>query len=132
MRLDSKDIPDHIKRLMPRMEQPAPSIPIETQFELRTEQSERELQDTIESMLRLRDILPLRQRMDKPTSGAVGWPDFTFAIGGEAFAVECKVGSNDLSDAQKRVKAQLELNGWTYILARSTEPIRELLKSNFS
>jgi hypothetical protein len=79
--------------------------------------SEKKMQDTIAALLKHKNIEFLRQRMDKPTSGRAGWPDFTFAINGVPIAVECKLPGETLAPDQCDCHAAMQRNGWvTYMV----------------
>jgi hypothetical protein len=80
---------------------------------------ERDLQNQIRSLLSLRGIVFYQARMDRRTTGTIGWPDFSFAVNGRAMAWECKLPGKDLDPEQKRVIAQMEANGWLVLIVRS-------------
>lgn len=80
---------------------------------------ETELQDQIAQYLRLKEIPFFRQRMDKRTTGTVGWPDFSYVFQGKACFIECKMPGKDLSDEQRDIQLQLVAAGAHYRIVRS-------------
>lgn len=56
-----------------------------------------------------------------------GWPDFTFALRGQAWGWELKVGKNHLDPDQVRIHARLVEEGWKVAVVRSIEQARALL-----
>lgn len=94
------------------------------------QQSEKELQELCANYLRQLDIPFNRNRMDRKSSGTVGWPDFSFPFRGKFFAVEFKVGSNHTSPEQARCLAAIERNGGIAVVIRDFEAFRQLLKAH--
>jgi hypothetical protein len=80
---------------------------------------EKELQGHLADLLRLREIEFFRQRMDRATTGTVGWPDFTFAVNGRPVAWECKLPGKDLDPDQVKVIDRMRGNGWDVRVIRS-------------
>ncbi len=80
--------------------------------EKRAKRLEGEVQENIAALLRQRNIRFLRMRMDKPTTGTVGWPDFTFAFKGTPCAIEVKRPGELPTDEQRAVLADLMRDGW--------------------
>ncbi len=131
MRLDSKDIPDHIKRLMPQEARPTPAIPLPEQFALHAEQSEKELQSEIVRQLNDRCLAYEWKSMVKKNTGTVGCPDFIVCLPKGVFlAIECKVGKNDLSEKQNEFRNQVELNGGLWMTVWDAEPVRQILRAH--
>jgi len=65
---------------------------------------ERELQDQIAQFLNLRDVHFSRSRMDRKTTVAKGYYDFSIVLpGGRHLAVEVKVPGGVISEDQKRL-----------------------------
>lgn len=56
-----------------------------------------------------------------------GWPDFTIAVRGQAVAFELKGPNGELSEDQIAVRAEMEANGWRYIVAHNLGQIREVI-----
>jgi hypothetical protein len=96
--------------------------------------AEKKLQENIAALLRQRNICFFSQRMDRRTSGTVGWPDFTFGIKGKdgvaiACAVECKVLDGKLTQEQWQVLIDLDANGWAATVVRSEAEFLAFIKS---
>lgn len=116
MRIDSASMPDHVKRLLPS-DDPLRCGKAGRTFEEceaeRVAASEKQLQENIAALLRQRDIAFFWQRMDRKTTGTVGWPDFTFAVNGRAVALEAKQPGNVPTAEQIRMHVAMMKNGWT-------------------
>lgn len=80
--------------------------------------SERELQDQFDAWLRERRVPFYRSRMDRATTGTLGWPDFTVVIAGRALLVETKDGKGKLSARQAKLHAELRRTGTTTHVCR--------------
>lgn len=91
---------------------------------------EKELHRQIEQDLRRRMVTYGHCRMDRKSTMIVGWPDFTFAIKGQAIAVECKAPGGILSDEQSEVMHGLIADGWRYVIAYRLEQVVDLFKSD--
>lgn len=89
--------------------------------------SEKELQEAITKLLTLRGIAFYRSRMDRKTSGTVGWPDFTFALAGAAVALEVKHEKGETSPEQIACIAKMRSNGWHVYIVRSLPEVRDIL-----
>jgi hypothetical protein len=79
-------------------------------------EAERELHEMFERWLRLREIPFVHSRMDKRTTIAVGWPDFTALHRGKGLCVEFKADGGTLSDLQKVRLLGLERAGVPYLV----------------
>lgn len=105
--------------------------------------SERDLQQQIISLLRLKGIEPNVSRMDKRKTDRVGWPDVVFCVSqrpvsemgdsqvGRSFACawEIKHGTGALSKEQTQMAIRLQSppNCWRYRVIRSAnEALLEL------
>ncbi len=86
---------------------------------------EKQLQSQCESLLMRQGIAYLhlspRAREQK------GWPDLTFVVRGVPHAVELKSAQGKLSDDQRRVLAQMEVNGWRVHVVRRYEAFRDIV-----
>ncbi len=82
---------------------------------------EKGLHKLIELELHRSGICYFHQRMDKPSGGKKGWPDFTFCIAGIPFAIECKTATGRVSDEQTEILCALRKNGWNAHVVRSFE-----------
>lgn len=89
--------------------------------------NERDLQRLIVSYLNLKGLEVRRDRMDKRTTGNVGWPDLTFAAKGIPIAWETKFGAGKLSEEQELTIAKLKKNGWRCCVIRSLEQAKSEL-----
>ena len=58
-----------------------------------------------------------------------GHADLVAYKGGKAIFIECKVGKNGLSDAQKKFRRQVEYYGMPYCEGRSVEGVEEFLQN---
>lgn len=88
---------------------------------------ERELQKQLAQLLDLRDIVFATPRMDKRSTLKVGWPDFTFVIGGKPCAWEAKIRDNKLTSEQQELHTKMRLNGWTVQVIRNVNEAIEFL-----
>ncbi len=88
---------------------------------------EKEIHDQIEGWLRIRGITYRHDRMDRKTTGTVGWPDFTFAIHGKAIAVEVKRPGETVSDEQGRCQQGLSRDGWLVLIAHSLNDVKSFV-----
>lgn len=122
-------IPDHILRLMNRKDRPkGPSGKTnEELMEARAVESEKELQSQVAALLRIRNIVFDVDRMDKRRGGTVGWPDFTFAIGGKACAIELKRKGGKLSLQQERTIGMMMRNGWSVVVCDNLDAVKRAL-----
>lgn len=92
--------------------------------------SEKDLQKLIANELLRRGIWFTRSAMNKRTTNTVGTPDFLFAIGGRACAVEVKFGNGQVRTEQRLAMSEMKLNGWAVEVVRSFEEFRDFLKAN--
>jgi hypothetical protein len=91
--------------------------------------AEKELHRQVEQYLNMKGVMFNHDRMDKRRTGRLGWPDFDFAIRGQAIAVECKAPGKDLDGKQPEVRMGLLRDGWTYIICYRLEQVIELFKT---
>ncbi len=89
--------------------------------------SEKELQQQIEAFLTLREVLVVRQRMDKKSNVKVGCPDILFVEGGIAYAFEVKLPGKLPTDEQARAMKQMTENGWRCWVVNSLQQVKEIL-----
>lgn len=88
---------------------------------------EKQLQENIAALLRLRNIWFMRQRMDRRTTGTLGAPDFLFSVNGEACAFEVKLPSAHLTDEQFACHIAMRTNGWiVFVVHSEAEAIQQL------
>lgn len=76
--------------------------------------TEKELHRQLSDLLRSMGVPFGHARMDKRSTLAVGYPDFTFPFGGKFVAWEAKVGKNKLSPEQEAFRRQIEICGGVY------------------
>ena len=127
MRIDSKLIPPNIARLMSNKDKPK-SYKSPEQISARSDEKlEKVLQEQIASLLRQRGIPFHRNRMDKKTTGTVGWPDFCFPYNGRFYGVECKIGSNRPSPSQELCLDAITKCGGQADVVYSLEQFKSLL-----
>jgi hypothetical protein len=92
---DPRLLPDNLLRKMSPVDRQQFGKHCKTAEERHTSnvcKSEREMQKNIDGLLRQRGIVFYRARMDKATTGTLGWPDFTLcAKGGRMICLECKM-----------------------------------------
>lgn len=88
---------------------------------------EKELHDQIEQFLRLHGVTYRHDRMDRKTTGTVGWPDFTFVWRGIPIALECKLPSGLVTPEQAKVINGLTNDGWKVRVVYSLGQVKDLL-----
>lgn len=120
--LNSKTLPENIRRCMPTEQRKQLAIPTNDEANAKfVARREKELQNQIANLLRQRNVVFFQQRMDKRTTGRVGQPDFIFAIRGRACAVECKMPFSYLTVEQGDVLTSLICDGWHIFVARGLD-----------
>lgn len=86
--------------------------------------AERELHDQIEQWLRMKGVRCIvHSRMDKKTTQKKGVPDFLFVMRGNAFAIEVKVGNNQLTKEQEAWLVDAAVDGWICRVVRSLDQL---------
>jgi hypothetical protein len=105
--------------------------------------NERQLQNQIVNLLRLKGIEPLWHRTDKKSAATIGWPDITFAVclapnndkrymvyDSVPCAWEVKFGKGSLSIAQQQMHVRLSTppNAWRIRVIKSVDEALEELK----
>jgi hypothetical protein len=88
-------------------------------MELACKKREKSMHEVFSQWLNLNGIRYRHDRMDKKTTGQVGWPDFTIVYGGKALLIEFKMPGNGLSPEQKECVDDL-LNTGTAVVVCST------------
>jgi hypothetical protein len=89
--------------------------------------SERELQKHCANLLRLREIPFHVSRIDKRSTGTIGWPDFTFALEGKPVAWECKTATGKVRPEQVALHTLMRACGWRVDIIRSVKDAMESL-----
>ena len=56
-----------------------------------------------------------------------GWPDLTFVINGQPYAVELKGPTGKLSDAQRAVLGRMKANGWDVAVCRTFDCFKRII-----
>lgn len=83
--------------------------------------TEKELHGQIVKLLREMRIPYANARMDRRSTLAVGYPDFTFPHRGRFVAWEAKVGTNKLTPEQEAYRDQIEAHGGSYRVIRTLQ-----------
>lgn len=119
---DPRLIPDRIIEMMPPEARAKLGRHCKTNAERQAAieaKSEKKLQENIAALLRQRNIRFNVSRMDRATTGVVGWPDFTFAVKGRACAFEVKLPGQEPTKEQVQVMLDLVRDGWFVRIVRS-------------
>ncbi len=94
----------------------------------KTFEREKELHDAILSECRERGFITIHSRMDRPSTTAIGSPDFVVVTPGKVIFCECKSRSGKLTKEQQAMCAWFEKLGQKCHIIRTMEDFRELLK----
>lgn len=130
MKLTPASLPDNlIRRMNPKARKELGVMSLEEANERYIAKNERELQNQIANLLRLRSIWYCQSRCDKPTRTAVGAPDFLFCLSGIPMAFEVKFEKGKLTDDQIRTHAQMAQNGWRVHVVRTVSEAKSILDS---
>lgn len=130
MNWTTEQLKDHPRRDSLTGTKMPPSVPLPEQFQLHNEQSENELQETIEGLLKRAGVAYQRSRMDKPTTQTLGAPDFTVCLPtGKYLGIECKVGTNKLTDDQASFSNTVLANDGLFMVVNDAETVRKLLNA---
>ena len=90
---------------------------------------EKKLHQQIEAWLKQNRILYRHDRMDMPTTGLLGWPDFTiFPADAKAYFIECKTATGKLSSDQRAFELLAKISGYRYEVVRSFRRFLEVTK----
>lgn len=84
-----------------------------------TTTTERDLHREIAALLTMHGITYGRARFGVRCHYTPGWPDFTFALRGQAWGWELKTAAGKLDPEQVRVHARLREEGWRIAVVRS-------------
>ena len=110
MRINANAIPPNILRLMPESERRLlgqAGLTVPEVGAINGRKLEKKIQEEIAQYLQLYGVTFFRQRMDRKTTGTVGWPDFTFCVKGRACFFEVKRPGQQPDPAQTKVLAAL-------------------------
>jgi hypothetical protein len=102
--------------------------------------TERQLQKSIATLLKIKGIVTIYSRMDRPTTNNVGTPDFIFSVHtrrngfeyDEAVAWEVKLPNKKQSPNQVTMQERMERapNAWRYrVITSLQQAIKELAES---
>ena len=92
-------------------------------------EKERDLHDAIENYCVSKGWLYRHDRMDKPTTGQVGFPDFViFTPMAITFFIECKARGKKATTAQLATLAHAKKLGYTAEITDSFERFLEIVK----
>jgi hypothetical protein len=94
------------------------------------DRAEKEIQKQVGDYLRMRGIPFYCSRMDKATTGSVGWPDYTFPFKGKFWSFEVKTRTGKLSPEQEACGAAIQSNGGEYKVIRSVAEAKNWLDHN--
>ncbi len=128
-------IPEHIRRLMPKEDRREMGKAASTMPEIAEEQGrklEKKIQEEICQYLNLYGITYFRQRMDRKTTGTVGWPDFSFVINGQACFMEVKRPGGKPDPDQERVLAALSKAGAHIAVVTSLLEAIEFIQARYA
>ena len=81
--------------------------------------NESDLQKQVRQLLNLNCCAILQAPQGRASRLPKGWPDFTFAIRGQACAIECKTATGVLSPDQSETLSKLTQDGWRVCVARN-------------
>lgn len=101
------------------------SVEIYRQIE---EQSEKDLHRDIIRYLNVLGLPFAHARMDKKSSIAVGYPDFSFPYRGRFVAWEAKVRGRPLDADQQRTREMIEKHGGQFAVIRGLEDAKNHLR----
>jgi hypothetical protein len=107
-------LPENILRLMSsadRRRYAGGQLTNEEAYVKASRRAEKEEHNLFINWLGLHGLQFRHDRMDKKTSGTVGWPDFTIVVGGRCLLGDFKVYGNKLSSEQKERFGALSRTG---------------------
>lgn len=125
-------IPEHFLRLMPEADRRAmgkAGMTIPEIADRNAAKLEKQIHDQIEAYLRIQGITYRHDRMDRKTTGTVGWPDFTFAVNGAPVAIEVKRPGQRPTADQIDVMAGLVRDGWNVRVVFGVADVVDLVRS---
>lgn len=127
---DPRLLPDKIVRMMPPEERQRLGnhcLTCEERQQKTEAKSEKKLQENIAALLRQRGITFNQSRMDRKTTGRIGWPDLTFAVKGRACAIEVKLPGQEPTPEQVSCMIGLIKDGWFVRVVRSESEFLQAL-----
>jgi len=89
---------------------------------------EKELQKLCEQELCRREIEFLH--LSPMAREKQGWPDLTFVINGQPYAVELKGPTGKLSTDQRAVLGRMKANGWDVAVCRTFDCFKRIISGN--
>jgi len=129
--MKSTDLPDNMLRRMRPEDRKALGARVMTAEEAisrYTIKSERDLQNQIADLLRLRGIWFDQDAMHKRRTGTKSTPDFIFCLNGKFVAWEVKFGNGKLDPGQEHVRTLILTQRGEWCLIKSVEQARDELK----
>jgi hypothetical protein len=91
--------------------------------------SEADLQDALARWLTEQKLPFYRSRMDRETTGPVGWPDFGIFKNGKCLFIEAKFEKGQLSPKQKECHEALSVAGCKVHVCREISSAIELVRT---
>lgn len=128
--MKSTDLPDAmLKRMNPadRKALGARVMTAEEAISRYTIKSERDLQNQIGDLLRLRGIWFWTSAMHKRATGTVGTPDVLTAVKGRPIAFEVKLPGKKPEPHQIACHEAMAKNGWSVHVVTSLDQVRDIL-----
>ena len=123
-------LPDHILRRMSaadRKQLGAAGITADEALARAAARTERELQDLIAALLRLRGIDYCQPSPVKKSGITIGWPDFTFCHHGVPIVLEVKTATGTLRPEQAALHPRLAAQGWRVHVVRTVAEVKAIL-----
>jgi hypothetical protein len=133
MGLPRDQLPDALlKRVAPtdrtRLRLPPPLSEIVSASTAKSDlKRERDLQIQIVSWLRIRGHTVLWSAMHRKLTCTVSWPDITFALKGQAVALEAKLPGQKPTEDQRRMMLALICDGWLVKVVHSLDEARAVV-----
>lgn len=126
-----EELPENVRRCIPKDDRQefgkagVTSAEAQQKFE---RNAERKLHEQIVGFLRIKGVrFIVRSRMDRKTTNAVGTPDIIFCFCSKFIALEVKVGTNNLTNAQRQALEDIIEDGGISLVVRSLEAVKTLL-----
>ena len=126
-------IPNHILKLMPKQERPAgvagmTAAECDDKFK---ERLEKRLHEVFEGWCKVTQLPYVHSRMDRKSTIAQGWPDFTVLHGREVVCVEFKALDGKLRPEQIEVIAGLQNQGVPVLVSNDVAEAIAWVKGQF-
>lgn len=124
-------IPNHILEKMNPKDRPKgpEGLTVREVYERASKRAEKEIQEEIANYLRQRNIPFQRTRMDKKTTGTIGWPDFTFPFDGKFYGLEVKArGCGETTEQSYCLGMIRDCGGVAFVVHSVQEVVNLLLR----